>query len=188
MKNRNPAWMAAAVVTTLAQTTLLMTTLLPRPAVATDLASPPASSAPAGRADPLVVRGRYLAAIAGCHDCHTEGYAEAGGNVPATRWFTGTAVGFKGPWGVSHASNLRLTVQKLTEPQWLVFARAPRRPPMPWFALRDMTDEDLRALYRFMRSMGPAGVPAPQPAAPGVEVNTPYVLMAPQNPVTVARR
>jgi hypothetical protein len=187
MKNRSPAWMAAAVVTTLAQA-FLLTTILPRPAAATDLASPPASSTAAGRADPLVVRGRYLATIAGCHDCHTEGYAEAGGKVPAARWFTGTSVGFKGPWGVSYPSNLRLTVQKLTEAQWLVQARAPRLPPMPWFALRDMTDEDLRSLYRFLRAMGPAGVAAPMPVAPGVEVKTPYVPMTPQNLPVVARR
>jgi hypothetical protein len=97
-------------------------------------------------------------------------------------------VGFKGPWGVSYPSNLRLTVQKMSEAQWLVFARSPRLPPMPWFALRDMTDEDLRALYRFLRSIGPSGVPAPMPAAPGVEVNTPFVPMVPQNLATTARR
>ncbi len=79
-------------------------------------------------------------------------------------------------------------MQKLTEAQWLVFARAPRLPPMPWFALRDMSDEDLRALYRFMRSIGPAGVPAPLPVAPGVEVKTPYVPMTPQNLSVVAQR
>jgi mono/diheme cytochrome c family protein len=186
MKNRNLAWMAA-VVTTLAQA-LFIATILPRPAVAADLATPPASSVTAGRADPLVARGKYLTSIAGCHDCHTEGYTQAGGNAPAARWFTGSSTGFKGPWGVSYPSNLRLTVQKLTEAQWLVFARAPRLPPMPWFALRDMSDEDLRAVYRFMRSMGPAGVPTPAPVAPGVEVKTPYVPMTPQNLPVVARR
>lgn len=32
---------------------------------------------------------------------------------------------------------------------------------MPWFALRDMTDEDLRAIHQYVRSLGPAGTPAP---------------------------
>jgi mono/diheme cytochrome c family protein len=188
MTNKSTAWMAAAAVTTTFLQVLFFAAILPRPAAATDLAPPLAMSATAGRADPLVARGQYLAATSGCHDCHTEGYAEAAGGVPATRWLTGTSVGFKGPWGVSYPSNLRLTVQKMNEAQWLAFARVPRLPPMPWFALRDMTDEDLRALYRFMRSIGPAGVPAPVPAAPGVEVKTPYVTMVPQNLPATARR
>ncbi len=101
MKNRSPAWMAAAAVTTLAQT-LLFATILPRPAAATDLATPPRlvrhrrPRGSAGRA------WQYLTSIAGCHDCHTEGYTEAGGNAPPARWFTGSSVGFKGPWGVSY--------------------------------------------------------------------------------------
>jgi mono/diheme cytochrome c family protein len=135
-----------------------------------------------------VARGKYLAAIAGCHDCHTERYAETGGNVPVAGWLTGTSVGFKGPWGVSYPSNLRLTVQKMTEAQWLVYARAPRLPPMPWFALRDMSDEDVRALYRFMRSIGPTGTQAPLPVAPGVDVKTPYIPMTPHNVPVTARR
>jgi mono/diheme cytochrome c family protein len=187
MKNRTHAWMAAAAVTTFLQI-LLFTAILPRPAAATDRAFPPAPSDTAGRADPLVARGKYLAAIAGCHDCHTAGYTETAGAVPADRLLTGSAVGFKGPWGVSYPSNLRLVVQRMNESQWLVFARASRRPPMPWFALRDMNDQDLTALYRFMRAIGPAGVPAPLPAAPGVEVKTPYVLMVPQNLPMTARR
>ena len=34
------------------------------------------------------------------------------------------------------------------------------RPPMPWFDLREMSEPVLRALYAFVRSLGPAGVPA----------------------------
>jgi hypothetical protein len=40
-------------------------------------------------------------------------------------------VGFKGPWGVSYPTNLRLSVQRMSEEQWLTYARAPRLPPMP---------------------------------------------------------
>jgi hypothetical protein len=35
------------------------------------------------------------------------------------------------------------------------------RPPMPWYILREMTEQDLRAMYRFIRSVGPAGEQAP---------------------------
>jgi hypothetical protein len=29
-----------------------------------------------------IERGRYLVTITGCNDCHTEGYAEARGEIP----------------------------------------------------------------------------------------------------------
>jgi hypothetical protein len=64
----------------------------------------------------------------------------------------------------------------MTEEQWLSIARAVRSlPPMPWFALRDMTDDDLRAIYHFVRSLGPAGEPAPAYVPPAAMPNPPYV-------------
>ena len=45
----------------------------------------------------------------------------------------------------------------MTEAQWLKHARQERLPPMPWFNLRAMTDEDLKAVYAFVRSLGSAG-------------------------------
>lgn len=46
-------------------------------------------------------------------------------------------------------------------------ARALRtRPPMPWFNLQQMHEEDLRALYKFVKSLGPAGQPAPDYLTP----------------------
>jgi hypothetical protein len=35
------------------------------------------------------------------------------------------------------------------------------RPPMPWFILHDLNEADLRAFYRFVRYLGPAGEAAP---------------------------
>lgn len=126
-------------------------------------------------------RGRYIAATSGCNDCHTSGYPEGGGQVPVSQWLTGSVVGFSGPWGTTYPTNLRLRMQELTEAQWLVVARAPKRPPMPWFSLRDMTDADLKALYWFVRSLGPAGTPAPAYAPPGQPVATPYFDFVPKN-------
>jgi mono/diheme cytochrome c family protein len=137
--------------------------------------------------DPAVQRGEYLVKIGGCNDCHTGGYAEQAGNVPTSEWLTGTPLGFKGPWGTSYAANLRLTVGSLTEDQWVTFARVPRRPPMPWFNLRDMNDADLRAMYRFIRDLGPKGERAPAAAAPGVAVSTPVIVFEPRIETTARR-
>lgn len=143
------------------------------------LFSAPGSAAATAR-NPDIERGQYLVKIAGCNDCHTAGYLENGGNVPVSEWLTGVTVGFKGPWGVTYAPNLRLTVDSLTEDQWLTFARVERRPPMPWFNLRAMSDDDLRAMYRFVRDLGPKGERAPAAVAPGVKVNTPVIVFEPK--------
>jgi mono/diheme cytochrome c family protein len=68
----------------------------------------------------------------------------------------------------------------MTEAQWLKHARQERLPPMPWFNLRAMTDEDLKAVYAFVRSLGSAGVAVPAYVAPGAKVNTPYFVFVPQ--------
>jgi len=130
--------------------------------------------------DARVARGRYLVTIGGCNDCHTPGYLESGAKVPEKEWLTGAAVGYQGPWGTSYASNLRLVLNSMTESQWLKHARQERMPPMPWFNLRVMTDEDLKAVYAFVRSLGPAGVAVPAYVAPGGKVNTPYFVFVPQ--------
>ena len=40
---------------------------------------------------------------------------------------------------------------------------------------------DARAVYRYVRSLGPAGVPAPAPVAPAEEPATPYFDFVPQH-------
>jgi mono/diheme cytochrome c family protein len=143
--------------------------------------------APAGSSRRVVERGRYLVRIAGCNDCHTPHYAERGGDVPETQWLVGDALGWRGPWGTTYAANLRLYMNGMTEAQWLATARGLRsRPPMPWFALRDMSDEDLRAIYRYVRSLGPGGTPAPAYVPPDRTPPPPYVQF-PDPPAPKAR-
>jgi mono/diheme cytochrome c family protein len=135
-----------------------------------------ATAPAAAENDPALERGRYLAKIAGCNDCHTPGYPQSGGMVPESEWLKGDALGWRGPWGTTYPGNLRLYFAGVSEEQWLAVARTARfRPPMPWFALRDMTDEDLVALYRFIRHLGPVGEPVPAYVPPDEEPAGPYV-------------
>jgi mono/diheme cytochrome c family protein len=128
------------------------------------------------KADPQVQRGRYLMKIAGCHDCHTADYAPSGGKVPEAQWLTGDALGWRGPWGTTYPTNLRLYFQSLTEDEWVKKGKTlTARPPMPWFNVRDMTTGDLRAIYRYMRHLGPAGKPAPAYVPPNETPQGPYV-------------
>jgi len=151
------------------------------------LAQPvPAASPPPE--DQMIDHGRYLARAGGCNDCHTPGYPEAAGQLPVEQWLTGSSVGFQGPWGTSYPANLRLYVQGLTEAEWIERVRQPMRPPMPWFNLREMSNDDLVALYLFIRSLGPAGEPAPTAVEPGVAVTTPYIEFVPKNLPKVAKQ
>lgn len=130
----------------------------------------------------LVERGRYLSKIAGCNDCHTPGFLLSEGNVAEENWFTGDTFGWRGPWGTTYGSNLRIYINALTENQWVTISHALRsRPPMPWFNLNAMHDEDLKAIYQFIKYLGPRGDAAPAYLSPGIEPKTPYALFPPQH-------
>lgn len=139
----------------------------------------------AEQADPLdavIAHGRYLVKITGCNDCHTAGYTVSGGNLPESEWLKGDAIGWRGPWGTTYPINLRLYVSRLTEDQWITVVKTARsRPPMPWWALHEMKDQDLRAMYTFIRSLSGTGDEAPQALAPEATPGTPYfTLVFPQ--------
>jgi mono/diheme cytochrome c family protein len=138
------------------------------------------SQALADEGGPSVERGRYLVQIGGCNDCHTPAYAEQGGKIPESKWLVGSPVGFHGPWGTSYPANLRLTVQQLDEAAFVARARSQMLPPMPWFNLVAMSDDDVRSIYRFIASLGPAGEPMPVAAAPGATPATPYIEFVPR--------
>jgi len=145
------------------------------------------ATTPDAEAD-LVARGEYLVRVGGCNDCHTPGYAESGGLTPTSEWLQGSPLGHYGPWGTAYPTNLRLTIDKLSEQDWLTYSATLRtRPLMPDFTLRNMSEADRRAIYRFIRSLGPAGVPAPQALPPGQLPPPPYLaLVLPEPPAGAA--
>ncbi|HVT80018.1 MAG TPA: cytochrome C [Phycisphaerae bacterium] len=127
--------------------------------------------------------GKYILEISGCHDCHTPGVmsGKALKDVPDDQVLTGSILGFNGPWGTSYAANLR---QKLAGyPTEKVFIQMCRmrdtRPPMPWAALHAMTDEDLGSVYAYIRSLGKAGEPMPEPLPAGTPPKQPFITMIP---------
>ena len=78
-----------------------------------------------------IERGRYIAKVAGCNECHTPGYAMTGGAVPEKNWLTGDGLGWQGPWGTTYPANLRLILSQMTEDEWVKTAKSLRtRPPM----------------------------------------------------------
>jgi mono/diheme cytochrome c family protein len=166
----------------------LRTTISALASAAALLTQAAGAAEPARNKQALIERGRYLVIAGDCNGCHTPGYPETGGHIPQEKWLIGSNVGFQGPWGTSYPANLRLAAQAMTESQWVARAKQRMRPPMPWYSLRDMKDADVAAIYYFVRSLGPAGVAAPPPAAPGERVLTPYFDFVPKNLPQPAKR
>jgi len=92
------------------------------------------------------------------------------GNDQMTAW--------AGPWGISFAANITPHADGLglwTEAQFVNSMRTgmhlgvgrPVLPPMPWPAYRNMSDEDLKAVYAFLKTLPPVANLVPQPVAPG---------------------
>jgi mono/diheme cytochrome c family protein len=95
----------------------------------------------------------------------------------------GTNTAFAGPWGISYARNL--TPDRMTgigiwdEAMFIKTIRTGRHwgvarpilPPMPWFNYAKMTDEDLKSVYAYLRTIQPVrnqvpdAVLAPPPPA-----------------------
>jgi mono/diheme cytochrome c family protein len=99
-----------------------------------------------------VARGKYLAAVGGCTDCHTPGYFL--GKPDEKRYLGGSEVGFEIPgMGVFHGPNL--TPDKETglgnwSSEEIVTALI-----MPWKALAQLTKDDAMAIVAYLKSVPP---------------------------------
>jgi len=117
---------------------------------------------------PSVEFGKHISIVGGCHDCHTVGYAESGGKIDHDKALKGNPVGFEGPWGTNFAKNLRLTVAKMSEDDWVNFAKTfTVGPPMPWFNVHELTEVESRSLFQYIKSLpGDPGEQAPADIPP----------------------
>jgi len=139
-----------------------------------------ASDQPHVMAKSPVEAGKYLTMVAGCNDCHTPGWLFAPGTIPESAWFTGSNIGWNGPWGTSYAANLRLSVAKYSAEQFMQLIKGGTlRPPMPAENLKGMTDDDFKAIYAYIKSLGLKGDPMPDALPPGIVPPPPYINMMP---------
>jgi mono/diheme cytochrome c family protein len=86
---------------------------------------------------------------------------------------------WSGPWGISYAVNLtpdpetgiggwtqQIFVSAIRNGKHMGSGR-PILPPMPWETIRNLTDEDLKAMFAYLRSLPPVKNRVPAPAPPG---------------------
>lgn len=117
------------------------------PASMIDHAAPPHTEAPVPAVSPAY--GSYLANIAGCTGCHRP--TLAGGPQPG------------GPPDAPPAANLTpASLGDWTEEDFIRALRDGTRkdgtkinPAMPWLVYRNMTDDELRAIWMFVQSVPP---------------------------------
>ena len=130
--------------------------------------------------DISISRGEYISIVGGCHDCHTEGYSEAGGKIDPSKAMKGNpSLGWQGPWGTIYATNLRLEAYLRDEDAFVDDMKNMREtlPPMPWYNVRRMQENDIRSFYRYLISLGEPGKPTPLGSHDVPK--TPYFVIAP---------
>ncbi|MBM3907758.1 MAG: cytochrome C [Gemmatimonadetes bacterium] len=124
--------------------------------------------------------GEYLMTVASCHDCHTTGWVDKKGNVPKEDQLTGNPVGYYGPWGTTYGKNLRQVADRHSEDEWVDIMRTADHGqgnlPMPWHDASKFSDQDLRALYKYAKSLGPKPVRLPRATKPGVKPTTGFYI------------
>ena len=109
---------------------------------------------------------------------HPEGVVMPPAPEPVGGWLwhaAATNTAFAGPWGVSYTANL--TPDELTGiGAWTedIFVKAirtgrhwgqsrPILPPMPWQVYGQMTDDDLRSIFAYLRTVPPISNQVPEP-------------------------
>lgn len=179
------------------RSTLVASTLMFAAAVGCQSAGAPAAAATAANTNGMPPRtgpsveaptmeqaGEYLTIVGSCNDCHTQGWTESKGTTPPADRFAGLDVGFRGEWGTVYGKNLRTITQRQSEDHWVETLKTADggdgHPPMPWWNTAQMSDRDLRAMYRYIKSLGPNPKGVPRSLKPGVEPKGPYIWVTPK--------
>jgi len=143
--------------------------------------------APARAQDAELQRGLYLSRIMDCAGCHTAG-ALAGQPDPRLH-LAGSAIGFAIPQlGYFYPPNLTPDAEtglgRWTEAEIIAAIRTGVRPDgrilvpvMPWPNYGALTDDDARALVRYLRSLAPIRNAAPPMTAAGETAPGPYLAV-----------
>ena len=107
-----------------------------------------------------VARGKYLVTIANCNSCHTP--MNQNGYINELAFAGGMT--FDGPWGQVSSANITPDASGISYYNEEMFVKTLRtghvgarklNSIMPWGYFRNMTDEDLKAIYAYLRTLPP---------------------------------
>jgi len=90
--------------------------------------------------------------------------------------FSADLTAFAGPWGVSYSANLTpdsetgsgawqedMFINAIRNGKHLGIGR-PILPPMPWMSFKNLTDEDLKSIFAYLKTLTPIKNKVPDPA------------------------
>lgn len=104
-----------------------------------------------------------------------------GNIVPTTEWvlFNPSATAYVGPWGVTYSANLTPDDTGIGNWKYEQFETAIRKgkykgleqsrpllPPMPWQMYSQMTDDDLKSIFAYLKSLPPVSNVVPPAQSP----------------------
>ncbi len=107
-----------------------------------------------------VERGKYLVNIAGCSDCHTP--QKKGQDIPGLEFAGGTIL--EGPWGRVASANITPDASGISYYDEVMFLKTMRtgyvkareiNQIMGWWHYRNLTDDDLKAMFAYLRTLKP---------------------------------
>ena len=107
-----------------------------------------------------VKRGEYLVTIGGCRDCHT---VQTNGQRVAALDLSGGFL-LRGPWGEVTSANITPDPSGIPYYDETLFLEVMRTgyakarmisQIMPWWNFRNLTDEDLKAIFAYLRTVPP---------------------------------
>ena len=103
------------------------------------------------------------------------------GNGPWVATAAWDLTAWSGPWGISYAMNLtpdeNTGIGSWSEETFMQALRTGRHmgvsrpilPPMPWWAFRNLSDEDLKSVYAYLRTIPPVKNRVPLPVEPAAQ-------------------
>ena len=125
-----------------------------------------------GKDGPEIDTSRLLAGHVATHQLPPPPPVQQGPWIVTGTW---DLTAWSGPWGISYAVNLTpdqdTGIGAWTEQMFVGALRTgkhmgvsrPILPPMPWPAFRNMTDDDLKAMFAYLRTVPPIKNRVPDP-------------------------
>ena len=108
-----------------------------------------------------VERGKYLVTLGNCMSCHTPMNKQG---QPLTQLAFAGGLRFTGPWGEVSSANITPDASGISYYDEALFVKTLRTGQvgarklnsiMPWGYFRNMTDEDLKAIFAYLRTVTP---------------------------------
>lgn len=121
---------------------------------------PLTASVPGPEMSDPVARGKYLVTLGNCLTCHTP----MSKNGPIKQLALGGGMTFTGAWGTVTSANITQDASGISYYDEAMFVKTLRTGQvgarklnsiMPWGYFRNMTDEDLKAIFAYLRTVTP---------------------------------